>query len=152
VNSFNLSVLKSWSLDLSILQNYFGWYFIISGNLCYNFARLFLQHFLYCLNASKAGGLLLPYSLLVYLQCDFAILQSLSNHGARCFSHLFGFMLSIMIFFDTTPAATASSIMSSSIFYALISFDAACCLSTASNFYWNSSVVVCARHFCALVL
>jgi hypothetical protein len=69
-----------------------------------------------------------------------------------CFSHLFGFALSFIIFRVTTPIFTASSIRNSSIFWALMSLSSSCALSTVSNFTWNSSVVVCALHFCALIL
>ena len=69
-----------------------------------------------------------------------------------CFSHLFGFALSLMILRVTTPVFTASSIRNSSIFWALISLSSVCIFSTSLNFWWNSTVLVCARHFCALML
>jgi hypothetical protein len=124
----------------------------MSGNLCYNLALLLAQHFLYCLYAACAGGLLLPYCYLARLHCYFAALHSSLYHGARCFSHLFGFALSLISFRVTTPAATASSIKNFSIFWALVSLSSACNLSVASNLSLKSSVAVCACQAYALVL
>jgi hypothetical protein len=124
----------------------------MSGNRFYSLALFLAQHFLYCLYAACAGGLLLPYCYLARLHCYFAALHSSLYHGARCFSHLFGFALSFISFRVTTPAATASSIKKSSIFWALVSLSSACDLSTASNFSLKSSVAVCARQAYALVL
>jgi hypothetical protein len=64
------------SLDLSMLQNCFGRYFIMSGSSICNFARLRAQHCLYALYALRAGGLDPPYDYLVCVQCCFAYLHS----------------------------------------------------------------------------
>ena len=150
-NSCSLSAEMSASLDLSMLQNCLGRYFIMSGSSICNFARLRAQHCLYALYALWAGGLETPYDYLVCVQCCFAYLHSSLYHGAICFSHLLGFLFGVMDFFVITPAFTASSMRYSSIFSALRSLSAAYLSSIASNSWRNCVDAVCSRHLCALV-
>jgi hypothetical protein len=76
VNSYNFNADMSSSLDFSMLQNYLGLYFSISGSRIYSFARLRAQHCRYYLYACCAGILDLPYVCLFCVQSYFAFLQS----------------------------------------------------------------------------
>jgi hypothetical protein len=78
--------------DLIMPQNFFGYYFSMSGNVNYNFARLSLQHFRYVFNAAVAGALCFPWDWADVLYAALAFRQFSLNHGARCFAHLFGFL------------------------------------------------------------
>jgi hypothetical protein len=74
-----------------IFQNFFGWYFSISGISNYRCALLFLQVFLKVVYAVFVSVCFLPCLRFVYLYSLFAFLQASSNHGARCFDQRLGF-------------------------------------------------------------
>ena len=105
----------------SILQNLFGLYFIISGRHIWNLCLAFLIARLNWRYALLVGSLLLFFVMRVCFNARFLSLHAWSNHGARCFSHLFGLWLSLMTLRIITPACSASSIRNSSTFIALFS-------------------------------
>ena len=122
-NACGLRAEVSASFSFSIFQNYLGLYLSMSGIRICNCALFLTQHYLYSLYAYFAGVLDRPYVILCFLYCYFAFLHSSLYHGAMCFSHLLGFLLSVIVFLDITPNATASSIRNSSIFSALVSLS-----------------------------
>jgi hypothetical protein len=140
------------SFTFNILQNCLGLYLSMSGICICNFALFFAQHYLYYLYAYFAGVLDRPYFIRCVLYSYFAFLHSSLYHGAICFSHLLGFLLSVMVFFVITPTATASSIRKSSIFSALRLLSCAYFSYIPVNAVENFVVDVCALHFCALLL
>ena len=76
----------------SIFQNFFGWYFSISGSSNYKCALLCLQMFLNMVYAVFVSACFLPCLHFVCLYSLFAFLQASSNQGARCFDQRFGFL------------------------------------------------------------
>jgi hypothetical protein len=153
----NLSIFTSIGLVscyLIMLQNFLGLYLSRSGSSNCSFALWFLQQSLNFLYASFVLLLFFPYLRFVYLYEAFAHLHDSSNHGARCFAHLFGLILMFCLFLWllTTPAVFASFIRNYSIFSVRRSFS-------SSYFYdiWlkaaaNVSVDVCAFQIFALLL
>ena len=85
---------------------------------------------------------MLPYVCLQCRQCLFASRHSSLYHGAKFFSHLFGFLLAVIVFFVMTSALTASAMRYSSIFSALQSLSSANSVSMSSKSFKNCMVAV----------
>ena len=79
-----------------------------------------------------------------------AVLHRSVNHGARCFSHLFGFVDVRLVVAFSTPASVASSIKKFSTFLDRSSLFSLLSFSIVWNFASNSGVEVCYFHFDAL--
>jgi hypothetical protein len=94
----------------------------------------------------------LPCAYLICWYCFFAALHSSLYHGAMCFSHLLGFLLSVITVLLITSIFTASAIRNSSIFAALRSLSSVNFCTISSNVLVNNAVDVCSFHFRALVL
>jgi hypothetical protein len=98
----------------SMFQNYLGLDFNNSGSWNCSCARCFLHVVLYSLNAALTTACFLPCIRFNCLYCYLASLHVLSNHGARCFAHLFGFFYNLTGTDLSTPAFIASDIRYSS--------------------------------------
>ena len=140
------------SFCFNIFQKRFGEYFSMAGRLICSLARFCLQHCLYSLYACCAGMLELPYFYLHDVHFNLAVLHSSLYHGAKCFSHLLGFLLSVRMVLVMTPAETASAIRNSSTCSARRSLLLAKVDYMSSNAVMKRVVDVCSLHLRALVL
>lgn len=122
------------SFYLIMFQNLLGLYFSMSGILNCSCAFLSLHLSLNALYLSFVSLCFLPYMRFVCLYCCRAVLHSSSNHGARCFDHLFGLEFMRAFFLVMTPAFLASAIRNSSILLVRISL---------SSWYMSVMVVNC---------
>lgn len=141
-----------WLLFFNNPQNCFGLCFSISGNVNYNLARLCLHVFTNALNMFVACAWFLPFRFTALLYLSRACLQLSSNHGAKCFSHLLGFLALFFVVIRSTPTFAASSSIKDSILYDRSSLSVSCALFIMWNAFENSGVAVCSAHFFALVL
>ena len=117
LNLVNSSMGTSTELEsfcLSIPQNCFGLYFSISGSSNYSLALYRLQLSLNFTYACLVSACFFPCCRLLCLYWYLACLHDSSNHGARCFDHLFGFFCCLVVVLFTTPASFASAIRKSS--------------------------------------
>ena len=140
------------SCYFSMFQNLIGLYFSISGSSNYSSALWVLQHSLNFVYAIFVWLWFLPCLLFVFLYVALASLQDSSNHGARCFAHLFGFMLILRVLLLITPIFFASRIRNSSILLVRRSLS---CLNVSDivlNCFANMAVDVCAFQSFALLL
>jgi len=117
VNSSSEISMSSVVFYFSMFQNFFGWYFRISGSVNYILARSFLQMSLNMVYAIFVYMCFFPFLRFVCLYCCFAFLQSSLYQGAKCLDHRFGFFWFFSMVLFITPAFLASSIRNSSIFY-----------------------------------
>ena len=140
------------SYYLSMLQNCFGLYFRISGSSNWSFALCLLQLSLNVLYAYLVLRSFFPCLFFICLYYVFASLHDSSNHGARCFAHLFGLMFCFCFCLFSTPAFIASDIKYSSIFLLLFSLSLLYFYVISSNPIPNTSVDVCSFHIFALRL
>ena len=93
----------------------------------------------------------LPFFFTASLYLVRALWHAVSNHGAKCFAHLFGFFAVRFCDTFTTPASVASRSRNSSILLERSSFCFPYLFATASNAALNAGVDVCAFHLVALL-
>lgn len=124
-------------LRLSMPQNCFGEYFSICGRDASNLFFSLLHARLYSALAVSASVLSLPLVLRAYLSSFLNFLHSSVNHGAICFTHLFGFLALVISIFCMAPDFTASSIKKASTCAALSSFVTLVLLTSVVNYYMN---------------
>ena len=132
-------------------QNFFGYYFSMSGSVNCNFARLFLQLFKYFCSAVVVDAWCLPWIRDAALNAALAFRQFSLNQGANCFAHLFGFLWVRWDVAVTTPARCASASRNVSICAARASLLFANMVAVALKASANSYDDVWAVHFAALV-
>ena len=111
------------SCCLSIPQNFLGLYFRIFGSSNCSNALYFLQLSLNFAYAFLVSACIFPCLLFLILYSFLSSLQDSSNHGARCFDHLFGFFCYLSLLLFITPATFASAMMNCSILLARMSFS-----------------------------
>jgi hypothetical protein len=124
----------------------------MSGSVNYILARLSRQHYMYLYNADVADEWCLPRVRTSVLYASLAFRQFSLNHGARCFAHLFGFLLGLCGITFTTPALLASTSRNASMAAARASLSSANLAAVALNAAANSGDDVCDVHFAALAL
>ena len=107
---------------------------------------------MYLYSADVADAWCLPRARTSALYASLALLQCSLNHGAKCFAHLFGFLLGLFGITFTTPALLASSSRNASISAARASLSSANLAAVALNAAANSGDDVCDVHFVALAL
>jgi hypothetical protein len=120
-NAGNGKSVFTFSRLFSMPQNYLGLYFSISGSWNCSCARPSLQLYTYLLSACWVCVCVFPLFFTAVLYFVRAVLHRSVNHGARCFSHLFGFVDVRLVVAFSTPAFVASSIRKFSIFIDLSS-------------------------------
>jgi hypothetical protein len=140
------------SFCLSRLQNCFGLCLSMSGNLNCNRARPYLHYCTNCLYASTVCLCISPLCLTASRYRARAILHFASNHGAKCFAHLFGFLGWRLSSTVMTPAASASVSRNSSILAVRASLSAEYSVAMLLNASVNYLVDVCSAHIAALLL
>ena len=140
------------SLCLSRLQNCFGLCFSMSGSVNYILARPCLHCCTNYLNASTVCLCMVPLCLTAARYRARATLHLASNHGAKCFAHLLGFLGLRLVYSVTTPADSASLSRNTSIFAVRTSLSAANAVAMALKAVANVCVDVCAVHLAALLL
>jgi hypothetical protein len=138
------------SFCFNIPQNYLGLYFRISGNSNCNLDLDFLQLSLNNPYAFLVSACFFPYFLFFYLYVYFAYLHDSSNHGARCFDHLFGFFYYLFVLLLITPAIFASSIRNSSTLLVRMSLSYSYYYTTVLNLAAKVVDEVCAFQIFAL--
>jgi hypothetical protein len=112
-------------LHFNIFQNFFGCCFNISGSANYICARPSLHACTYLFSAWVVCGCYLPFLFTAVLYLVRASLHRPVNHGARCFSHLFGLCDVRFTVFVRTPALIASFSRNVSISFDLFSLSSA---------------------------
>ena len=140
------------SLCLSILQNYFGLCFSMSGSVNCSLARPCLHCATNYLNASTVCLCIFPFCLTAARYFARAILHLASYHGARCFAHLLGFLGLRVVYAVMTPAFSASRSRNSSILVVQVLLSTANSVAMALKAEVNVCVDVCASHRAALLL
>jgi hypothetical protein len=133
----------------SMPQNCLGLCFNISGSWNCSCALPSLQLYTYLLSACWVCVCVFPLFFTAALYFVRAVLHRSVNHGARCFSHLFGFVDVRLVVAFSTPAFVASSIRFST-FLDRSSLFSLYSLIIVWNLASKSSVEVCYFHFAAL--
>jgi hypothetical protein len=152
LNSASDKSVFSFSFLFSMPQNYFGRCLSISGRSNCICARPVLQAYTYLFSACWVCGCIFPLFFTAFLYLARAILQFAVNHGARCFSHLFGFRDVCFVVAFRTPTCVASSSRNCSICSARSLLSSSNDYMMALNLASNSGVEVCYFHVTALLL
>ena len=137
--------------ERSMPQNWRGRFFSISGKSNCIWALLVLHASTKLLSASMVCVWRLPYCLIAFLYARLDVEHYAENHGARCLSHLLGFVNSRwVVVTSTTPAAVAWSSRNCSARADRSSFEMLVSSMMARKANANSSVDVTAVHTFAL--
>ena len=152
VNSAIVISMSYVAFNFSRPQNYFGLCFSISGSWNCICARLYLQHCTNSFSAYIVCAWRFPYLWLFFLNFRRDSVHFELNHGAKCLSHLFGFIKFLRVEeTSNTPAFVACSNRYSSILTARMSLLYVSFTTIAMKPAANSSVEENSAHNLALL-